>query len=77
MDGGDAVGLRLLPVRVGVERAELCGEGGVLVPIEMLAAEEHHFVVEDGHLDAVPDSVAEGTAQVTPLISAPIVGSRG
>ena len=77
MDGRDVVGLCLLPVRVGVERAELRREGGVLVLIELLAPEKHHLVLEDGRLDPVPDIVAQGMAQVDPADFRPDRGLQG
>jgi len=51
---------------VGVERAEPPGEGGVLVLVDELVAEEDDLVLEDGGLDLVARGVGDLVSQVHP-----------
>ena len=52
---------------MGVERAELPCERGVLVTVEVLVAEEHDLVPQDGGPDLVPGCVAERVPEIHAL----------
>jgi hypothetical protein len=74
VDGRDLVGVGLRRARVGVERAELPRECGVLVAVEILIAEEDDLVLQDRPPDLVPPRVTE---RVTEVHAADLGADRG